>query len=149
MKILKYNELINKLKNKETFVLYVGGNWCKNCRPVYPIINEVSSEFIIYNYDSRDNKEEIDDIRKCNNELQTNQYKELINLLNYKSLDTVIVEGVDTKIPLLKVPTILAIKDGIVLEFLCKEYLEEEMNDYIINDYKIELTNVIKKITHH
>lgn len=149
MNEIKYIELIDKLDNNDSFVLYIGGNWCKNCRPIYPIIKQKSLNTIIYNYDSRDNKEEIDDIRKCNNELQIKQYKELISKLNYKSNNTVVVNDIDLQIPLIKVPTIFAVKHGKIIDSLTKEYLEEDLTDDIINDYEISLNNIIEKITHH
>ncbi len=145
---INYNELIKKLDNKDTFVLYIGGEWCKNCRPVSPFIKELSNK-TFFNYDSRDNKEAIDDIRKCNNEEQTKQYKNLIKKLNYNSIDKVVIDEVETNIPLIKVPSIFAIKEGKVVDILTKEYLEEDLNEFIINEYKVDLNKLKSKITHH
>ncbi len=151
---ISYNEFMNKMDNKETFVFYFGGSWCLNCRTVASLITEVglSNNISIYNLDPRNNnKDTIDDFRKCNNEEQELLYKEFIEKLNYKNDITVLVEDEygnirDTNIAYLAVPSLFAIKDGVVQYYLIEEYTE--LNDEIIYYYKNELQTLINK-THH
>lgn len=153
-KSISYNEFISMIDNKETFVFYFGGSWCINCRTVAPLINEVGiiNDIIIYNFDPRNNnKEEIDDFRKCNTFEQEELYKEFINKLSYNSNNTVYVEDEygnkrDTNIPYLAVPALFAIKDGVIHYELIEEY--DELNEENTIYYKEELQILINK-THH
>ncbi len=151
---IDYTEFKNKINSKESFIFYLGGEWCKNCRPVSPLIKQVaiSNNIKIFNLDSRNgNKEPIDDFRKCNNNFQETMYKEFIQLLGYHNDDTVCIEDDffnirDTYIPKLSVPAVMAIKDGIVIKMLIEEYEQDDITIDIENYYKEELKVLIDKL---
>ncbi|MFI3329454.1 MAG: thioredoxin domain-containing protein [bacterium] len=146
VKQITYNEFKNKIINKESFIFYFGGDWCKNCTPVIPLINEVAknNNIKVYNLDPKDKEE---DFRKCLNTKDELKYKEFIQLLGYQHEETVLIdtEFRDSNIPRLSVPAVFAIKDGNISYELIEEYLEltKEQEDF----YKKELQTLIN--THH
>ncbi len=153
---LDYNLFKHKINKKHSFVLYLGGTWCKNCRAINHVISNMSKEnnINIYNLDSRiGDKEPIDDFRKCNNEEQTNQYREFIELLNYKNEETVVIEDeefnlIDTKLPKLSVPALIVINDGILIDTLIEEH-EEGISSEVEIELKNKLNNLFKKLDNH
>ncbi|MFI3252014.1 MAG: thioredoxin family protein [bacterium] len=154
---IDFSQFENKINNKETFIFYFGGTWCKNCRVINPLIEEVAEKnyTTIFNLDSRvGNKDSVDDFRKCNTIEQEIQYKKIIDLLNYENEESVMVEDEffnlrDTKIPKLSVPSIFGIKKGIVVGIILEEYEEETITIEDIKYFKNELYELIKKISHH
>ncbi len=148
IKKINYEEF-KELLTKDT-IFYIGGSWCKNCIVVEDIINEVFTDnnTIIYNLDPRvGGIDSIHDFRKCNNKEQLNQYKEFISLLGYTNNEYVEIDETITNIPLLRIPSIISFKDGILNKHIIKEYLEEDLDTKTINNYKEELQELIN--THH
>lgn len=151
---LSYEEIMTKFKNKDTFVFYFGGSWCKNCRAVdYMIINVTKeNNLFVYCFDPRkDGIESKDDFRKCNNEKQEKLYKEFVSALKYKNENTILVvddfgNERDTKIPSVPVPAVFAMKNGVINYVLIEEYEEDGITNEIELYYENELKQLINKL---
>ncbi len=134
-----------KIDKRDSFALYVGGTWCENCLVVEPLIDLMECE--VFNIKPRgDSIEPIHDFRKCNNEEQRVLYKKFIDVLNYKNSETVMVEEVDTQLPLLRVPAVLAIKNGNLVYTLIEEYTKDNITQENIDYYNKELNKITKMI---
>lgn len=153
---LTYGELLGILDREGTYVLYFGGAWCPNCQAAVPFINEVAKKekiTKIYNFDTRlDHKSAKLDIRKANDESQTLMWETIIRKLNFDSgnvvkVDDIPVLGSDgSTISTMPVPTVLVLKDGVMLGSLTREYIYDEMTEEDMNDYRNELKKLFDLI---
>lgn len=151
---ISYTELMDKLNNDETFILYLGGSWCPNCQAAIPYINMVAKEqdMVVYNFDTRNGDLEFeDDLRNCLNEETEMLYSDLVESLDYVNPDgtTVMVESAygdmtDTGIYRIPVPTVFAIKNGISLDFITEEFLYDEENEQL--EYQESILTLIDLI---
>lgn len=150
---IDFDVLKSKIDNKESFLFYLGGTWCKNCRAIdYMIIDVAKKNNVkVNNFDPRDGlKEPIDDFRKCNNVKQESLYREFIELLQYKNNETVVVDSDgelrDTNIPSLSVPALMAINNGEIKHIILEEYEEGEVTNQMEEYFKNELQVLINKL---
>ncbi len=135
---IDYKSLIKKIDKKETFILYVGGSWCPNCQAAIPYINNVAKEKEIqkvFNFDTRinENKDSLSDIRNCNNKAQEILYRDFINKIGYINPNGIYSK--DTDIYRMAVPTVIVVKNGVLIDSLTREYIySETLNDIVGED---------------
>lgn len=142
-------EINNKIKKKETFIVYFGANWCPWCRSILPsAIKEAKANSVdkIYYIDVRPNNDENKDIRDIysldNNGkvyLSHEGMKAYHEFLKYA--DSVLKEysshGVDVKgVKRVGAPSFILVKNGIVTR------LEEGVPSSLSDPY-MKLTNEI------
>lgn len=141
IKPISYYTLLLKLEHKESFNLFIGGSWCKNCRAIMPELVEVlENKESIYLLDPRPfrRKRPYTDIRKC---LTKNTEQMMLNISNHLCLDTSKRENGSYA---LRVPFIVRIDDGMGHNYFSEEYIKEEMTPEISNQVKSQLERVLK-----
>lgn len=136
-KSLEYQKMMDMIKNKQSFFLYVGGAWCPNCQAVIKYINQVfknNNIETIYNFDTRiaSTKLKEDDIRNKSNTSLEKLYIDFVNALDFYDADN------EENPQRMSVPTILVIKEGKMTGFLSKEYLYDEQMDVLYDPQSLD-----------
>lgn len=156
-------EINNKIKKKETFIVYFGANWCPWCRSILPTaIKKAKENGIdkIYYIDVRPNNDENKDIRDIysldnNGKIYLSHkgikaYHEFLkyadNVLNEYSSHGVDVKGVKR----VGAPSFILVKKGVVTKLeegtpssLTDPYME--LNDEIITNTEQIFDNLYKE----
>ena len=150
------SDIINRINNKETFVIYFGFNTCPYCRGVVPTLIEVS-EYLevdkIYYVDIFDIRDTI--IINDNNELETTkegtkEYNELLEKLDKVLEDYILTDKENNEISTDKkriyAPSIVTVVEGEVIALetginentdITKELSKEDKQEIYDNLYKI------------
>lgn len=145
-------ELINKLDNKDTFVVYFGFAECPWCRSVLPILTEVAADLdvtTIYYVDIQDIRDTIE-LNESNEittaKKATKDYYELLKKLDAVLEDYTISDEngneIDTNEKRIYAPNVISIVDGNAKE------LETGISDKQTDPY-MELTEEIKADTYN
>lgn len=142
-----YETMMDKLKN-DTFILYVGGSWCPNCQAIAKFMNDAANEcgMQIYNFDTRIGtiKDGEHDIRNCYTAPEKSLYQKFITASQFVNPNGNKTENTD--IDRMSVPTVLAYKDGKLIDYIAKEYLYDGTILYDMRDMDAEIKEDLSEV---
>lgn len=143
IKEIGYYYLKTLILKKESFILFVGGFWCRNCTPFVPILDEFLKEnnMKCYAFDPRIGmrKTYASDIRFCKTKPQERMMQFISNHLNID------LEKRINQTYKLKVPIVLLFDAGESKLYWSKEYVSSDITNDVRKSIKEELKKLIKK----
>ena len=126
LKELNYDELIKLFDSFDTGLVYIGGDWCKNCNNVLDIVVEEAMKAklpYIYKYDPVfvNVYGEKEDLRDCKSLEIKLKYYAIVEKSHFKSDELV----KDTLIPKIHVPFFMAIRNGSCVGYYTTQLIKD------------------------
>lgn len=144
-KPLTFYSLKSKLDQNESFIFFLGAPWCKNCRAIMPILNEVVNEMgkTIYVMDPRPYRQKTkqSDIRK---QLTKETEKMMKYISSHLNID-LLKNTNDTY--QLSIPFLTVFENGVARSYFNKEYVSSDITDELKKELKKVFTTLLNSTT--